>query len=177
MYKKLSLVIRKFHIDPDITKAETLPASFYRDREVFEAIKNRIFYRTWQWVGDENLVNAKRKVYPFTLLDNYLTEPMVLTRDDEGIINCLSNVCTHRGNLVVKESTQSKKLICGYHGRRFQLDGAFEHMPEFKETKDFPKPCDDLHQFPLRQWGPFLFAGLNPYFDFQQVLDVMNERV
>ncbi len=170
-------MIQKFHVDPDIAKAETLPAFFYRDPEVFEAIKNHIFYRTWQWVGDENLVSSKRQVYPFTLLDKYLTEPMVLTHDDEGKINCLSNVCTHRGNLVVKDASQSKKLICGYHGRRFQLDGAFEYMPEFKDTKDFPRPCDDLCQFPLRQWGPFLFAGLNPHFDFQQVLDVMNERV
>ncbi|MGF1557674.1 MAG: aromatic ring-hydroxylating dioxygenase subunit alpha [Flavobacteriaceae bacterium] len=166
-----------FHINAAISKAETLPASFYRDPEIFEAIKERIFYRSWQWVGDENLVATARKVHPFTLLDNFLTEPMVLTHDDTGNINCLSNVCTHRGNLVVKEGTARKKLVCGYHGRRFDLAGAFEHMPEFNETEDFPRPCDDLHQFPLRRWGPFLFAGLNPYFDFNEVIDAMSQRV
>ena len=45
-------------------------------------------------------------------------------------------------------------------------------MPEFEKTKDFPRPCDNLHQFPLKKWGPFLFAGLNPSFDFQKVIDV-----
>ena len=70
-----------------------------------------------------------------------------------------------------------RNLICGYHGRRFGLDGSFEHMPEFKETKDFPRPCDNLHVFPLRKWGPFLFAGLNPAYDFQEVIDTMQERV
>ena len=49
-----------------------------------------------------------------------------------------------------------------YHGRRFDLKGNFEHMPEFKEAQDFPRECDHLHKFPLRQWGPLLFAGLIP---------------
>ena len=50
-------------------------------------------------------------------------------------------------------------------------------MPEFEKTKDFPRPCDNLHQFPLKKWGPFLFAGLNPSFDFQKVIDVMDQRI
>ena len=72
---------------------------------------------------------------------------------------------------------KSKKLTCMYHGRRFNLKGEFEHMPEFDEAEDFPRPCDNLHQFPLRKFGPLLFAGLNPSFDFQQVIDKMNERI
>ena len=166
-----------FHIDSDITKAETLPASFYRNREVFEALKKKIFYKSWQWIGDENQITSTQEVNPFTLLEEYLSEPMILTKDADEAIHCLSNVCTHRGNLVIGEPGKNKKLVCGYHGRRFALDGSFEHMPEFKETKDFPRACDSLHQFPLRQWGPFLFAGLNPIFDFQQVIESMNERI
>ena len=50
-------------------------------------------------------------------------------------------------------------------------------MPEFKDAQDFPKPCDNLHIFPTKRWGQFLFAGLNPSFDFQEVIDVMNERI
>lgn len=50
-------------------------------------------------------------------------------------------------------------------------------MPEFDDAEDFPRPCDNLYQFPLRKWGQFLFVGLNPLFDFQQVIDKMNERV
>ena len=50
-------------------------------------------------------------------------------------------------------------------------------MPEFKEAKDFPRECDNLYKFPLAEWGPFLFAGLNPAFDFKEVLNPINERV
>jgi choline monooxygenase len=170
-------VTPKFSIDTDISRASTLPASFYRDPEVFRAIRDKVFYRSWQWVGDVSLLDAAPSAYPFVLLEGYLDEPMVLTRESSGAIHCLSNVCTHRGYLVVPKAGKASKLICGYHGRRFRINGEFEHMPEFRETRDFPRPCDNLHSFPLRQWGPLLFAGLDPAFDFQQVIDVMNERV
>jgi phenylpropionate dioxygenase-like ring-hydroxylating dioxygenase large terminal subunit len=169
--------VGKFNINPDIKKAETLPASFYKDQAVFGAIKEKVFLKSWQWIGDENLVQIPHSVHPFVLLDNYITEPMLLTRDENNNINCLTNVCTHRGNLVVLNSEKSKQLTCLYHGRRFNLKGEFEHMPEFNEAEDFPRPCDNLHQFPLKKWGAFLFAGLNPSFDFQQVINKMNERI
>ncbi len=170
-------MLPKFHIDPDITKAETLPASFYRSPQVFEALKTKVFYHSWQWIGDTDLIENENNVAPLVLLEGFLTEPIVLTKDNEQNMNCLSNVCTHRGNPVVGKAGKNKKLICGYHGRRFRLDGGFEHMPEFGEAVDFPRPCDSLHRFPLCKWGPFLFAGLNPSFDFQEVIDTMNQHV
>lgn len=169
--------MKTYHIHPDIKKAETLPAKFYKDAETFEDLKEDVFLKSWQFIGDENLVRLPQSVHPFVLLDGFLTEPMLLTRDKDEHINCLTNVCTHRGNVVALHPGKSKKLTCMYHGRRFNLKGEFEHMPEFNEAKDFPRPCDNLHQFPLRKFGTLLFAGLNPSFDFQQVIDKMNERV
>ncbi|NND15171.1 MAG: aromatic ring-hydroxylating dioxygenase subunit alpha [Eudoraea sp.] len=168
---------KKFNIHRDISKAETLPASFYRSHEVFESLKEKVFYCTWQWLGTADQVPDPGSVAPKVLLPEFLSEPIVLTHSSKGEISCLTNVCTHRGNLVVTKGGNSRKLICGYHGRRFLLDGTFEHMPEFQDTKDFPRACDDLHSFPIRRWGPFLFGGLHPAFDFQTVLTQMEERI
>ena len=167
----------KFHIDPDIKKAETLPASFYRDQAVFDAIKEKVFLKSWHWIGDKNLVKLPQSVHPFVLLDGYLTEPLLLTRNADDEITCLTNVCTHRGNLVALHPGKSKKLICTYHGRRFDLKGKFESMPEFEEAADFPRPCDNLHQFPVLEWGPLLFTGLDTQIDFEGVIITMKERV
>jgi len=167
----------KINIHPDIKKAETLPAQFYKDPAFFELIKQKVFLKSWQWIGDQNNVIQLQSVYPFVLLDGFLTEPMLLTKNKENIISCLTNVCTHRGNVVALHSGKSKKLTCLYHGRRFNLKGEFEFMPEFKEAENFPRPCDNLHTFPLKKWGQFLFAGLNPCFDFEEVINVMKERV
>jgi choline monooxygenase len=167
----------KFTIQTDISKAETLPATFYRDKEVFEIIKEKVFLKSWQWIGDENLVKLPQSVHPFVLLDGYLTEPLLITKQADETINCLSNVCTHRGNLVALNPGKSKKLVCAYHGRRFDLDGSYLSMPEFDEAEDFPRPCDNLHKFPIEKWGPLLFAGLNPSFEFSTVINKMKERV
>ena len=165
-----------YFINPDITEAETLPASFYKDEEVFELLKEKVFYKTWQFIGDEHLVRLPEQVYPFTLLENYITEPMLLTRNSAGEISCMTNVCTHRGNIIAHHPGSQKNLRCLYHGRRFSLEGAFESMPEFKEAKDFPRPCDHLHQFSLEHWGPLLFAGLDDSFPFKDVLETIKER-
>ena len=166
-----------YKIERDIRKSRTLPASFYRDPDVFDKLKEKVFYRSWQWIGDRNILDGENSAHPFILLDGFLTEPMVLTRDGEGMHHCLSNVCTHRGNIVVNQAGKFKKLNCKYHGRRFGLDGHFEFMPEFKEVEDFPSDCDHLHSFPLAEWGPWLFAGLEPGYEIKKVLDVMNERI
>ncbi|MFY0690249.1 MAG: Rieske 2Fe-2S domain-containing protein [Cyclobacteriaceae bacterium] len=166
----------QFSIDPDISKAETLPASFYRDPKVFEDLKEKVFLKSWQWIGDTSLVPLENHMHPFTMMEGYLTEPMLLTRSGNDI-QCLSNVCSHRGNLVVQHSGVAKRLLCMYHGRRFGLDGAFQHMPEFEQAQNFPRACDSLHKFGLNQWSNWLFVGLDQSIDFQKVIDAMDQRV
>ena len=168
---------KQFYINPDIKKAETLPASFYTNPSVFEALKEHVFVKSWQWLGDESLLPLTETVHPLVLLDGYLTEPLLLSRDKNNHIKCVTNVCTHRGNLIVHNPGKAKNLLCMYHGRRFAFDGKFKAMPEFEEAEDFPRACDHLHEFPVKKWGPFLFTALNPSFNFDKVLEVMNERV
>ena len=104
----------KIFIDPDIRKAETLPASFYKNSETFDLLKEKIFLKSWQWVGDDSLIK-KNSAYPLTILDNYLTEPVILTRLEDEDINCISNVCSHRGNILIEKPSKTKKIICKYH--------------------------------------------------------------
>ena len=167
-----------FFIDPDIRKAETLPAEFYTRDDVFEALKTAVFERTWHWVGDMNTCIAPHEtVAPLTLLEGMVNEPLLLVRQSDGNMKCLSNVCTHRGNLLVSSPCKARQLVCGYHGRRFGLDGEFKSMPEFDDVIDFPRPCDSLRSFDLKSWGKQLFVSLEPSFDFSDVMAAMNERV
>lgn len=166
------------YVDSDITKAETLPAHFYRSDANFEQLKTKVFEKSWHWLGDvHTLLPHTEQVYPTTLLEHYLNEPLLVVRTAEQKIYCMSNVCTHRGNILVHHPGKVNQLVCGYHGRRFHLDGTFKMMPEFQEAKNFPRPCDHLKRFPLLEWGSHLFVSINPGFDFEEVLRVMRERV
>lgn len=166
-----------FHVDEDIKKAKTLPSSFYKSREVFEKLKEKIFLRSWHFIGDTDSVRLPRSAHPFILLDGYLTEPLLLTSDEKGELHCMSNVCTHRANLLVHGDGSRKKITCMYHGRRFDLQGNFEHMPEFDKAENFPRECDHLPKFDLTRWGPLLFTSLNPGFDFEKILKIIDKRV
>ena len=167
-----------YFVNPDITCAETLPASFYHDQNQFEKMKESVFAKSWQWLGDSpSLLPLDGFAHPFSFLENHLTEPMVLVRNNNSEITCLSNVCTHRGNIVSHHPGKINGLSCMYHGRRWTMGGTFKHMPEFKEAKDFPRPCDDLHRFDLQEWGPFLFTGLEPEIDFSVIKDYLNQWI
>lgn len=165
------------NINSDIRIAETLPSSFYKDSELFEIIKNKIFLRAWHWIGDENLIAEKNSIYPFTLLEGYLDEPLMLSRSKDNNIKCLSNVCTHRGNLLVLKPCKSAKIRCTYHGRRFNSDGEFEFMPDFEKTKNFPRKCDNLNSFLVKSWNKLLFTAFSPIIDIEKVLEIMDKRI
>jgi len=168
--------LKAYHIHPDIRQAETLPSSFYRSKAVFDELIEKVFAKTWQFVGDTSLVSLTQQVHPFHFLEFGLEEPMLLTNDN-GAFSCISNVCTHRGNILCHDPCKSRQITCTYHGRRFDLQGEFQHMPQFKEAQNFPRAADNLHRFPLKQWGPWLFAGLDDSMDFQSVIDAMDRKV
>jgi choline monooxygenase len=150
----------KYFVHPDIAKAETISTDLYLSPEVFAEAKEKIFAPSWQFVGDIEQLPVPGSVYPFTLLEDYLDEPLLLSRDKEGSLRCLSNVCTHRGNILVEKPCSAHQLTCRYHGRRFDLNGTFSFMPEFREVENFPATRDNLTSLPLMQWGKWLFTSL-----------------
>jgi choline monooxygenase len=162
------MALDRIDIHPDIRHAATLPADVYHSSEYFDIQRERVFARTWQYAGDADRVRAPGHVLPVTLLPQCLDEPLVLASDDHGEVRCLSNVCTHRGALVVEGEGHVRHLRCRYHGRRFALDGSFVSMPEFDQAADFPSPSDSLPRLPLERWGPLLFTALDPAMPFQE---------
>jgi choline monooxygenase len=164
-------------IEPDIKKASTLPTTFYNNPLYYELSKEKVFARSWQWAADSDNVKLAGSVYPFILLENALNEPLVLTRTEQDELFCLSNVCTHRGNLVALHPCQAKQLQCKYHGKRFSLDGKFIHITEFREAENFPSSEDNLTQLPLGRLGKMLFTALHPPCSFEAWIAPVIERL
>lgn len=169
--------MKKYNINESINKAETLPADFYQNPNTWEACKEKIFCKNYLYLGDkQNMFSGLENVYPLWLLENYLDEPILLSQKDDQI-QCMTNVCTHRGFLLVQHPAKMRKITCQYHGRRFDLKGQFEFMPEFQEAEDFPRPCDHLHQLPLQHWRQFLFTAIDSQKDFTKTINRLEERL
>ena len=169
----------RLFVDPDIATACTLDKSFYTSSAWFEEAREKIFMGSWQFIGDrEHLVCQNANIHPFTLLEGFLDEPLLLTKDHVGAIHCLSNVCTHRGNILVHEKcTQHNHIRCRYHGRLFSVDGRFVSMPEFNEVRNFPCESDNLPALRLFHWQHMLFTSLDPKLDADAFLGDMITRM
>lgn len=156
-----------FEIDSDIRKAHTLGSGFYTDPAYFELSKEKIFARSWQFLGRADEIQSLK---PTTLLPGFLDEPVLLVKTSEWL-SCLSNVCTHRGKILVEEPCGADLIRCRYHGRRFLLDGRMISMPEFEGVEDFPSESDNLAKLPFAERGGFLFASVDAGETFDTFVD------
>ncbi len=164
--------MRIFEIDLDIRKARTLSADFYTDPKYFELSREKIFARSWHFLGKADEVECLK---PANILPELLDEPVLLIKND-GSLECFSNVCTHRGKILVEEPCKANLIRCGYHGRRFSLEGKFLSMPEFEGVADFPCESDNLRQVPFATRQGFMFASLDPADTFEAFVEDVAAR-
>ncbi len=145
---------------------------------MYDRSKTGIFSKFWQYVGDAEEIKSPGFVCPKLLLPGFLDEPILLTRDLADQTHCISNVCTHRANLVAEQPGNERVLRCRYHGRKFELDGTFVSMPEFEQAKDFPSEKDNLPNIEMQSLGDLLlFTAFNPHVPFDEYLKPVMDRV
>ena len=163
-------------IDKDIRKAYTLPASFYSSEKFLSKAKDDVFEKSWQFITHESNLKSQNDAFPFRFLDDFIKEPLFLINNED--IDCFSNVCTHRGNILLdKPCNVGKSISCKYHGRRFDSCGKFLSMPETKGMKDFPSKRDNLTKVRTEKWKQFIFASIGASFDFGDLIKDVEERV
>ena len=163
----------KDFVDENITRAQTLHSDYYVNSEIFSQIIAQ-FSKNWHFAihesefNDENLMPLKR-------MGKLIKDEILLTKTDK--INCLSNVCTHRGMLLVNKKCTLPKINCPYHGRKFSLDGKFETMPKFEDVINFPTNEDNLKSFELDEWKNLFFINKNSVGDFNTFIQFLEKRV
>jgi phenylpropionate dioxygenase-like ring-hydroxylating dioxygenase large terminal subunit len=108
-------------IEPD-----RVHGSLYTDPRVFADELERIWYRTWVYVGHESEVPepgdyAVKSIGP---------QSVIMTRDSTGTVHLLLNRCSHRANQICEAPRgNSRALRCQYHGWTFATDGTLLGYP------------------------------------------------
>ena len=95
-------------------------------------------------------------------MKDLIDEPYIIINDKE--LKILSNICTHRANVLCETCSDNKLIQCKYHGRTFNMDGQFHSAPGFEKTKNFPQKSDNLHSIPLIKWNKFIFPVFSSMF-------------
>ena len=138
----------------DREKREVSPRVF-SDPEVYQLEMERLFARTWNIVGHVSEIPKAGDFVTRTIGD----DPVVIVRKRDGGIECLLNVCTHRGTVVVREEAGNANVLrCIYHGWIFNLDGSLRGMP-WKEQM-YPEGSTDFQRLGLTKARVEICSGI-----------------
>jgi len=165
------------NVNNDIEVSSTLSSKFYSSQDIFNEVVENIFVTSWHLISDDSYFVEENYAFPFLLMDEVLPEPLFLVKNKNGI-ECFSNVCTHRGNILIKKHGKIKKTIsCNYHGRTFDNMGNFLFMPCTERMKNFPTKRDNLPKISTSKWNQFIFTSLNPKFSLNDLTKDVDKRV
>jgi choline monooxygenase len=141
-------------IAADIRKAMTLPSKFYYDEKAFNDSKSA--FNGWQFAIHSSQLKSNN-IHPIEHIESITGEPVIIVKGEQ--VNCLSNICTHRGMRLINEACSKNSFRCEYHGRTFDIEGKFRNMPEFEGAIGFPGEDDNLHKFPMAVWDGLHFTS------------------
>ena len=127
-------------IDPDISRAWSIPARFYTERAVFDEEQEKIFRHTWQVVGHRGQLTNPGDYFTLELLG----EPLLLVRGAGGELRGFYNVCRHRAGPPAEGCGSRKLFRCAYHGWTYDLEGKLISAPEFENVQQFDPACFTL---------------------------------
>lgn len=106
-----------------LIEEDRVHGSLYTDADIFRMELERIWFRTWVYVGHESEVPE-----PFDFVTKSIgPQPIIMTRGADGQVNLLQNRCPHRGNQVCTEPKgNARKFTCPFHNWTFANDGRLE---------------------------------------------------
>jgi len=110
----------------DLIESDRVHGSLYREPAIFRAELEKIWYRTWVYIGHVSEVPEPNDY----VLKSLGPQSVIMSRDKQGEIHLLLNRCTHRANLVCDAASgNSGAFRCPYHGWTFSNTGQLLGYP------------------------------------------------
>ncbi|MCK9512579.1 MAG: Rieske 2Fe-2S domain-containing protein [Pigmentiphaga sp.] len=159
----------------------------YIDEEVFDLEMERLWARSWLYVGHASQVPAAGDYLTTTLAG----QPVFLMRQPGGELGVFFNRCAHKGaQLLLDERGNAGKLLrCPYHAWNYKLDGSLLSLPlknDYEGSGVWESPAGKGLAKPggVREYRGLVFARLSPdgpafedYFaGVLEILDLIADR-
>ncbi|MEM1245845.1 MAG: aromatic ring-hydroxylating dioxygenase subunit alpha [Acidobacteriota bacterium] len=139
-------------------EASALPFGAYSDPGIYELEIERIFQQDWLALCPASSLPAA---------GDYLAvriggEPLVVMRGKDGELRALSNVCRHRGTLLLDEGFgNADRFLCPYHAWSYDQTGALRSVP-YPGDIEIVKGDHGLHRYRLEEWAGVIFVTFSP---------------
>jgi len=140
-----------------------VPFAAYHDPAVYEDEQARIFRGpTWNYLALEAELPNPGDFITTTVGDT----PVLVGRDEKGVIRAFINRCMHRGMLLKRERCgNAKNHTCIYHQWSYELDGRLIGVPFPRGQNghgglpaDFDRKSVRLHQLTVENYKGVLFG-------------------
>lgn len=126
----------------------TVPASHYTSPEHLAREQATILSRWPQLVA----LSGELALPGSFLVRDLPVGSVVVTRDAEGSVHALANVCRHRGARVAEGEGAGRRLTCPYHAWSYHLDGTIASVPDQESFPDLDLASCRLPRFPVLEW-------------------------
>jgi fatty-acyl-CoA synthase len=110
----------------ELIEPDRVHGSLYTDPDLFALELERIWYRTWVYIGHISEVPEPNDY----VVKSIGPQSVIMTRDKRGQVHLLLNRCAHRANLVCDAPKgNSSAFRCPYHGWTFANTGKLLGYP------------------------------------------------
>ena len=140
-------------------EAHALPFAAYHDEGLFALEMDRVFRRDWVAVCAEAAL-ADPGDY---LAIDIAGEPLALVRGADGQLRALSNVCRHRGTLMLEpgiDCLDNGLIVCPYHAWSYSDSGTFRGAP-YAHGIELDRDEHSLPSFQTEVWMGIVFVCLS----------------
>lgn len=141
-----------------LLEAETLPPWCYTSQEFYDREVDRVFRKTWNFLGRTDEIPNPGDYMTFDLCG----EPLIVLRDRDGTVRCYANTCRHRGAKMLEGKGNCRAISCPYHGWVYALNGTLTGTAGMEKTQVFDRARYSLAPIKIETWDGFIFVSLNP---------------
>ncbi len=139
-------------------EASHLPAWCYTSEAFYRAEVERIFMRTWNFIGRAD--QLKKPGDYFTVEMTGI--PLIVLRGADGKLSAFVNSCRHRGaRLLTGEGSGRRTIACPYHAWVYGMDGSLLAAQGMDGIVDFQLGDHGLQSVRLETWDGFVFVNFD----------------
>jgi phenylpropionate dioxygenase-like ring-hydroxylating dioxygenase large terminal subunit len=135
-----------------------LPGTYYTNPEHFSRVRDRLFYRSWQFACHVSRIPQPGDYVAFSICD----QDLFVVRGENGEVSCFFNVCQHRGHPLLEDSGHARAIVCPYHGWSYELSGQLRGAPGTRNLPTFDRSAICLTPIKVEIFHGFVFVNLDP---------------
>lgn len=134
-----------------------VPADFYTSPEIFELERERIFLKSWLFVGRTESVQNAGDYFVHEVEMAHTALLIVKGRDSQ--IRAFHNFCRHRANKMATGSGNCKYFTCLNHGWSYDTTGKLAIVPDESQFHCLDKGALSLIPVHCEVWNGLIFVN------------------